>query len=461
MKRQILNKIIWFYAFSVIVLLYAGCDVLGVFSGSTSAEFSLVTELAGVNTTHIPNDKFFYVNLKPGYYEGEGFNPLDALIYAMDDGPGTDCKIPVEEESTDDLYCIMDIMEGDLWYHSLVLEYNVPEGMCDFLDFEVPWHFNQKVGNGPSDVHQCDDYLISCELEDEEYTAETETQYCLGGCTSGTCGSESVTRSCDGEGYYPQDEIQGFCRLRDQGASGTSGLDLSDLELSNCCFGEYELYAGDTVTHGNWGGNLRECIGGLGRISWNSYNKEGKPISLIENTKQDGLIREYKIPSIFSVYDGHRNTNVVKKDPAFVTANYWTDVEDKNFEGNAPRFYRAPMATQLPSSVLEVYDITTGYPYLTWSCLNKAREIKHRIHVAIREWNTQGEFNTFVENKGGRGDPDLEGAEGSICEYYEAGEANILKDTDCNDVWDVDDMESSAEAGSGRQYNPYPEIIYK
>ena len=107
---------------------------------------------------------------------------MDALIYAMDDGPGTNCKIPVEQESTEDLYCIMDIMEGDLWFHSLVLEYNVPEDMCDFLDFQVSWHFNQKIGKGPSKVYQCDDYFTGCS-DAENPMPETETRYCLGGCT--------------------------------------------------------------------------------------------------------------------------------------------------------------------------------------------------------------------------------------------------------------------------------------
>ena len=449
-----MNPLKWFYILIFFLFLYVGCDALGIFSGKNSTEFSVISEL--VHTVHIPNDKFFYVNLKPGSYEGEDLNPLDALIYAMDDGPGTDCKIPVEEESTEDLYCIMDIMEGDLWYHSLVLEYNVPEDMCDFLDFEVPWHFNQKVGRGPSTVYQCNDFQVSCETEEDgTRTAETETRYCLGGCRPGTCGTEAVTVGCGTGGS--QAELQDFCRLKE---SRTSGLDLSEVDLSNCCFGEYELHTGEgAITHGDWGGNLRECIGGLGRISWNSYTQEGKPDRLTESTKQDGLIREYQIPSIFSVYDGHRNTSVVKKDPSFVTANYWTDVENKNFEGNMPRFYRTPTATQLPSAHLEEYNII-GYPYLTWTCRNKARERKHTIHVVIREFNTQKEFDTFVKSRGGRGDPDLEGSEGSTCEYYKAGEASLLKDTDCNDVWDLDNLESS-EVGSGRLYNPYPEIIYK
>ena len=52
-----------------------------------------------------------------GYYYGDKeFDPFDAIIYAMDEGPGTDCKISVDEDSTEDLYCIVDVMEGDLYF---------------------------------------------------------------------------------------------------------------------------------------------------------------------------------------------------------------------------------------------------------------------------------------------------------------------------------------------------------
>ena len=137
--RKIFIKLRWFYILALTVLLFASCDafkLLGI--AGSSSQYSLVP-IEGLSTTNIPNAKFFYVNLYAAYYTGEGFDPLDALIYAMGDSPGVDCKIPVEQtESTEDLYCIMDVMEGDLWFHEIVLEYNVPAGMCDYLSFDVP-----------------------------------------------------------------------------------------------------------------------------------------------------------------------------------------------------------------------------------------------------------------------------------------------------------------------------------
>jgi len=482
MRKNIYKK--FFITIPFIFLLYAGCDALGVFAGSSSAEFSLITELGGVNTIHIPNDKFFYVNLKPGTFEGEENNRLDALIYSMDDGPGTDCKIPVEEESTEDLYCLIDIMEGDLWIHTFNLEYNVPEGMCDFLSFQVPWHFNQSVGRGPARVYQVDNFQDGpCECEGEgterTCTVETETRYCLGNLTgntvAGVCGAgedEPIVTGCD----TPVNEVNQYC----------NGLNLSNEDLGNCCFGTYRLYnTGSDVepTTVDWGGDLNTCIGGYGKTGWSTRGKYGEPISLIRPTKRTGLIDDYEIPALVNLYNGHSDGSILKgKRPSLINANFWKEIEDKKFLEGTPRVYKPPTDPQLPATYHLVYSYQKqGYPYFTWACLNQAYEVKHRIHLALREWNTQEEFNAFVESKGGRGDPDLEGEEGSVCEYYEAGEKNLFTDTSyCNDMWDLDDLEAQParivvpildsngnpvldvndNPTTREEYRPYPLILY-
>ena len=451
MKKLNYIKLKWFYAFILSIFLFASCDplkILGV-TGS-SAQYSLIpTE--GLSVSHIPNEDFFYINLFAAYYTGAGFDPLDAHIYSMDDGYDTDCKIPVEQESTEDLYCILDVMEGDLWYHKIVLEYNMPSGMCDYFSFDVPWHFNQKVGRGPAAVYACDNYTGTATCDGDNFP-ESETKYCLGGCTQQTitCGTsdpQAVTTAC-GEGTA-RAEAKDFC----------ADLDKSEIELSNCCMGEYTLHDTDgevTSSDVSWGGDLKQCIGGSARINWNYFNNAGRPITVIESALKNGVRKTYEMPNLISVYDGAKNTS---ENPSFITANYWTDVEDKESATNKPKFYVAPTESQL-ISYLRAYDGSSGYPYFTWSCLDKAEEVKHRIHLVIREWNTQEEFNTFKETEGGRGDPDGVGLEGSSCDYYDSSEKNILKDTNCNDMWDADDREA-VSPGTGVSYNPYPEIIYK
>ena len=237
-------------------------------------------------------------------------------------------------------------------------------------------------------------------------------------------------------------------------------MDQSEKELSNCCLGDYTLISGETTSEVSWGGNLQECIGGSARVNWDFFNKEGLPITEVENTLKDGYRDTYEMPPLVDVYDGSKHPRgTAYREPSFITANYWTDVENKESATNKPKFYTAPNSSQLPADYMRSFH-TEGYPYFTWSCLDKAREIKHRIHLVVREWNTQEEFNTFKDTSGGRGDPDVVGLEGSSCEYFESAENSILKDTECNDMLDADDWDL-IDAGIGRRYNPYPEILYK
>ncbi len=451
---KILYKLKWLFLSGLFLFFLVNCNPLKIF-GVGSDEISSLIPIDGLNTSHIPNETFFYINIKDTYYVGEGYDPLQTLIYAMDFGPGTDCKIQKpedpEEGNTEDLYCIMDIMEGDLWFHEIVLEYNVPPEMCDYLGIDVPWHFNQRVGNGPPVVYECSDYVVGA---DDEGNPETETRYCLEGCNRSTRnvgeGDETITITTSCEGAGPVEEAADFC----------GGLDQSENDLANCCFGDYILLGTDTSTESSWGGQISECIGGLGRISWEDYNADGLPIKLILNVEDTGINADYEVPALIERFDGHRRGLTGMRSPTFITANYWEDVEEKDSSKSKPRFYDAPTAPQLPQPYLIPLPYE-GHPYLTLSCMNKAYERKHRIHLLIREWNTQEEFNRFVDSEGSRGDPDVTGAEGSFCEYYEGDEENILPlDTECNDSYDADDW-NNVDPGSGRAYNPYPEIIYR
>ena len=447
------NQLKWFYMMALSILLFASCDPLKIFGSSSTATYSLIP-VEGLSASHISDDKFFYVNLYATYYVDAGFDPLDGLVYALDEGPGTDCKIPIEQESSEDLYCIMDVMEGDLWFHELHFGYNVPAGMCDFLSFETHWHFNQKMGYGPELVFECNNYFTGVITEG---SPEIETRYCLGGCVAGiltnTDGdSSTVTTEC--LTGTSRTEVNQFC----------ADLDRSEYDLANCCLGEYELrnQDGESIGLTNWGGRVGECIGGLGRISWEYFNENGLPLAVVTNALAEGYSDVYELPALVNVYGGARYPREKGRlqDPAFITANYWSDVENKDFLSNNPDFYISPTASELPADYLRPYTGKQGYPYVTWSCLDKAREVKHRIHLVIREWNTQEEFNSFISTEGSRGDPDVVGAEGSFCDYYEAEEADILRDTDCNDLTDVDNWDA-APSGSGGSYNPYPGIIYQ
>jgi len=441
-----MNKII-FCLF--LVCVFNSCDVINIFGNRSINGYSLIT----LNQESIPNESFFYVNLYGHYYTREGYDSLDVLLYAMDEGPGVDCKISVDQESSEDLYCLMDAMEGDMYFHEVHLEYNVPPGMCDYLTFSIPWHFNQEIGQGPSTVYQCDNFVVG---QSDEGSPETETRYCLSGCKEdnrppsseeGAADVTYITGCTDGEAA--RESIEEFCGVLNREEGG----------LSNCCLGEYNVVspANEVLQEGEWGGNFQNCIGGLAKTNW-TYFIDDYPVSSIENVLSSGYSNTYGIPAIINVYGGNKNNNLSFA-PSFINANYWTDVSNKNFLESRPEIFTAPQSFPAHTKLRPIEARRQhGYPYFTWACLDKAREVKHRIHLLIRDWNTQEEFTRFKETEGSRGDADVEGEEGSFCKYYEAKESGLF-DSNCNDLLDLDDWENTTSSDS-EDYAEYPRIIY-
>ena len=514
-------------------LIFSGCDVLSGFGIGTSAQYSLVpTE--GLTTDSIPQEDFFYVNLSASYYYGSENDIFDGIIYAMDEGPGTDCKISVNEDSTEDLYCLLDVMEGDLFFHEIVLEYNFPPQMCEYAGFIVPYHLNQPTIKGPDLVSQC---KFLDETNPQEIT--TEEKYCNGRCVTSdsvclksgdrvegeaTCDSKSECESpgcqgvagtwssgpdaCEnGEGdnviTNPNCNSQTKCvdpAYNCGGAEGAgagewhdtynckdgnsyeaiseicSDYDKTSKGLGYCCFGAYDVYVNQnnkSTESDLWSnpesGGFKGCIGGPGRFSWDSYNKTGVPITVIKNTKKNGLKDEYTLDAITNVYDGHYYGSD-QPPPSFITANHWKDVDDKDFMSSESRLsvYFPPN----PSSgeVNFSKDDKEGNPYFVWTCFDSAKEVRHRIILLIREWNTQKEYNRFKESLGSSGDPDIVGAEGSLCDYYTSEEAGtsenpgvFINDSYCNDYLDLDDWEEgqSDDINSSDFSTRYPEVRYK
>ena len=167
----------------------------------------------------------------------------------------------------------------------------------------------------------------------------------------------------------------------------------------------------------------------MARIEWTEFDKDGFPSVLIKQTGNEGLKEEYKLHPLSDKIEIESNQRF-----SFPTANFFSGMEDKEWEsGSEPAFYKANAKANTYSK---------DAPFVTWACLNQNKEVLHTIKLIIREWNTQEEFIRFKESEGSRGDPDITGAEGSECDYYEN---NTLNFGDCDDLWDVDKFESDYE----------------
>ena len=213
----------WLFILFTFILFFSNCD-LSFLGLNTSRQYSIISPEDSIS--NIPTGDFFYLNIKSAYYTGAqgSFDPLDFLIYAMDEGPGTDCKISVNEESaTEDLYCMFEISEGDLWFHEINLEYNVPPGMCSYLAFMPHWHYNQPTGRpeDPSEVYEC--YARTRTSESGELTKEKKHSL------SPPIGIEKI---CNPEKPY-KEKAEDLCPYN-RSSEKDSGL-------ANCCYGSYRL----------------------------------------------------------------------------------------------------------------------------------------------------------------------------------------------------------------------------
>ena len=218
------------------VIGFSSCD-WSFLNGGVATFASLEDEETDVfNERQIPKEEFFYVKVSDARSARKG-DRFDYLMYARHEKPGVACKVPVNQESSEDLYCMLDVLEGDLLFQDITLEYNVPENMCDYVEFKLPWHYNQKVGRGLETVYsitdegeksyykndplysslslssvQCDDCAqedLFCldggtpSLADCEADVTDAEPSCINGepkCDGGTIACNNGEVSCDGEG---------------------------------------------------------------------------------------------------------------------------------------------------------------------------------------------------------------------------------------------------------------------
>ena len=117
---------------TVTALAFFGCNLASLAGRNNYSRFASLGSYDD-GTVSIPSGKFFYIRISRASDGSDRF--LQHALYEEKAGPGTDCKIPVDEESTEDMFCMLEKMEGDLWAHDTIIEYNVPAGMCKYLSF--------------------------------------------------------------------------------------------------------------------------------------------------------------------------------------------------------------------------------------------------------------------------------------------------------------------------------------
>ena len=426
-------------------------------------------ELRSVGETFSPPDEqFMYLDLDLDYYSQEGVEPpLYEINTSEEYGDSeerdsvSNCEIIYDEDepASQDMICILDMMENDLLLldggdesggTDISLSFNVPEGMCHQLAIKPAWHFNHKSGNGPPYVcviesnsagtcsgeiegdGSCDSNTNKTDCEDDSCEWEGESRYALpdvdGKPSKADCdeitssGSEDVLELCKDSSY-------GFVH-------GTQN------DVINCCFGTYDEVGENESSDNEWGGNLQQCIGGPGRTNWDHYDDRGEPVGTIGGILS-GNKRDIKISPLISTIAGQSFSTPI--------ANY-LDILDqpikdiRNIEENdLPPFLRFKIIGD---------HVSIPEPYYNFTCLDGAGEILHRINLLIREWNTYEEFLDFY-NSGGEddnADPNVPakgqvGAEGEDCDYETRTllSSRVQKFDRCNDFLDFEDVHANQD----------------
>ena len=406
----------------------------------------------------------FSIAFDVSHYRGSGREPIPYELSDEDEIGLTDCGFDKDEDPAEDKYCILDLNEMDLLAvddgdNDIPLIYNVPEEMCEYTSWYIPWHWNQPTGQGPPVLSK-----VTIEKQDNNNNnnnnngnGDDQDNGDSGDCEfyrlGNSCvGRENLTAACVSGAYSsgpwtrPRDEQEVSDLFCDYDLSESS-----EGVLSNCCIGNYVLTdcdkPGKDPERTSWGGDTKSCTGGPLRVSeWDSYyNHRGHiplPKPKVVPSWDRGLSDKFSVKKI-QIYDASK-----ARTPANMTthisyssvgvATYYDGIEDLQWGkddgcSDCPNiFFSNKTNRALPGEPQLL-----GYPYFTLECLDSNFETTHRVHLIIREWNIKEEFLDFQDSNGRSGDPDTTGAEGEDCDYYEPDE---FGDNQCNDLTDLDDL---------------------
>lgn len=326
---------------------------------------------------------------------------------------GTSCAIAGDAASTD-LVCYVDVPEGDLYFQGVDLVYGAPAGMCRYLRRETYWYYNEEVGYGPSSL------TINVNLD------------AASNITSSSCTADGVGPVACTNANFPDLNFE----IGDGDIVASCVYDRKEQERENCCLGDYTLTKNVTttppgttetsVTSEKWyesRDGLKSCIGGGARLNWptNGFSRNGFPVPLIE-LAENGISGTYEVKaSLQSPNDGTQ----------YSSANFYTTTVKHTHSS-----FGTVLTSNLPYFIDPITDrngtlMTRGNDAYTFSCLDDAYEVLHRVRVYVREWDTYANYLAYIASNGVTSVPDVPGDEGVDCD-------GIVDQ--CNDAYDLDNF---------------------
>lgn len=338
-----------------------------------------------------------------------------------DTGFSTPCGISKDSVANEDITCIIEMPEGDIYGQNVEIKLNAPPGeMCRYIQTEPYWFYNYEVGEGPAVMIVSVDNTVNAS---NDITASTYT-----------CSFDGVIMPCDS---HP--EIVPVLNPTNQKYNCVYNHTLSS--GPNCCFGEKNITT-TTTTNGiepvvttsttTWGGNYETCIGGPGRTNWPKYYSDGKPARTISFVEPSGFKTTHNITS-----PGSFAEPLDPRTASIHVASYYGDSATHTHTG----FVDLVTTSNLPFFMDPIDDrngtaIDPAHPSFEFQCLDAAFEVKHRIRAYIREWDTMPDFLAYIDSLGTVVIPDR----GQTTEPNGNCSGLNLSGSMCNDSYDIDDF---------------------
>lgn len=429
-----LTVTLYILTISSMILFNSGCN--GIKSGEASFGSLNITppapppepEPSGPDgaSDGLQSDDYFYVGVE---------TTNDAIAHVRSATGFLDaCAVSKDATSNEDITCIIDVPEADLYAKPLEIKHNVPSGgMCRYL-VRYPYYFyNQEIGVGP-----------------EVLEATTTVSRNASGDVTGVAHNCTVD-SVPYPGCTGIPEINATLSL--SGVNFACTYDKSSSGKANCCSGAFDVtktFIDGTTTvttsSGVWGPEefSNACYGGWGKnnpLKSDAGASVGPLAGIIEFAK-NGLQQVHKItpPAQLSKIPPSNRANMH-------VANFYGNIADwPSITGAADHTHVGYVLTAVPDNrtrkpyFIAPVDDLNGTPIESTSdsyeflCLDEAYEIKHRIRVYVRDWDVYSDYLAYIASEGAVQAPDRPATD------MEPGGCTGIGDQPCNDKADLDDF---------------------
>lgn len=415
---------------SLTLILNTGCNGSG--NESTFGSIAIPSPapaLPGTSNGLLSDLDYFYVGVD---------TTEDAIAHVHSTaGFSSNCGVSKDSTTNEDITCIVEVPEADLYAKTLELKYNVPAGMCRYLVRQPYWFYNYEVGVGPKNIN------ISIINSVDADGVITTTDY--------NCTIDGVPDAeCDG-----WDPINGHTTvteavLKSREPSGVEFKCIYDNSASdgaNCCFGSYRITSSiktgiqdpviDNIS-GEWGGDYSSCIGGPGKTDWSHYSKDGTPAWEVVFAKH-GITEHQNVTAPIELKIGS-NIHSANYYGGTIASPVVHDHDGFHSNRSSPVPFFVDPIDDRDGDIKDYYDNYTlllpAQDSFEFQCLDEAFEIQHRIRVYVRDWDTYPDYLTYISSEGATVNPDRSTDDEPTPSYCEA---IPYAGYSCNDFHDIDD----------------------